>query len=196
MAVDHLESRLQFLSQAANLLAVSAPAVSANLGAAHQVLLAANDKDIEMQSKEWGLLRRNVCGGCGNVMIPGLSCSVSRHVEVGKKKRSKSAPPTKEEPKKQVIYTCSRCERKTAQSVPSRPPKHMGVQPKATQSQASQQPASASTSMEQESKIVKSSNATSKQRKKARKGGLQAMLNKSKASTSTSGGLDLMDFMQ
>ncbi|KAF3049820.1 hypothetical protein E8E11_004918 [Didymella keratinophila] len=43
-------------------------------------------------------------------------------------------------------------------------------------------------------KVVKSVNASSKERKKARKGGLAAMLEKSKSQNSTSGGLDLMDF--
>jgi hypothetical protein len=47
---------------------------------------------------------------------------------------------------------------------------------------------------EDDSKVSKSVNASSKQRKKARKGGLQAMLEKSKAQNSSQGGLDLMDF--
>ncbi|EMD84768.1 hypothetical protein COCC4DRAFT_187988 [Bipolaris maydis ATCC 48331] len=40
----------------------------------------------------------------------------------------------------------------------------------------------------------KTLNASSKQRQKARKGGLQAMLDKKKSQHSASGGLDLMDF--
>ncbi|PVI02074.1 hypothetical protein DM02DRAFT_319252 [Periconia macrospinosa] len=195
MAADPLESRLRFLSQAANVLAVSAPTISANLGAAHRVLLEANDKDIEMQNKEWDELRRNICGSCGNVMMPGLSCSVSRHTEHERKKRAQSKGTKKEEPKKKAIYTCSLCHRKTAQLLPSRPPKHIGVQTK-EESLRTLQSAATATPIEQESKIAKSANATSKQRKKTRKGGLQAMLEKSKASTSSSGGLDLMDFLQ
>ncbi|KAL1599729.1 hypothetical protein SLS60_007532 [Paraconiothyrium brasiliense] len=50
---------------------------------------------------------------------------------------------------------------------------------------------------EGQDKVTKSANATSKQRKKSRKGGLQAMLEKNKSQSSGSGlGLDLMDFMQ
>lgn len=40
----------------------------------------------------------------------------------------------------------------------------------------------------------KTLNASSKQRQKARKGGLQAMLDKKKSQNSANGGLDLMDF--
>ncbi|KAF2637053.1 hypothetical protein P280DRAFT_408107 [Massarina eburnea CBS 473.64] len=73
-------------------------------------------------------------------------------------------------------------------TLPPRPAKHMATKTKAKTLEPVQ-PAT-----EQESKITKSASANSKQRKKARKGGLQAMLEKSKAS-SASGGLDLMDFM-
>jgi hypothetical protein len=40
----------------------------------------------------------------------------------------------------------------------------------------------------------KTMNASSKQRQRARKGGLQAMLDKKKTQDSRSGGLDFMDF--
>lgn len=40
----------------------------------------------------------------------------------------------------------------------------------------------------------KTLNASSKQRQKARKGGLQALLDKKKTQASSAGGLDLMDF--
>jgi hypothetical protein len=46
---------------------------------------------------------------------------------------------------------------------------------------------------EHEEKVPRTANANSKQRQKARKGGLQAMLEKNK-SQATSKGFDLMDF--
>lgn len=195
MAADPLELRLQFLSRAANVLAIPAPTASANLGAAHRALITANDMDLEMQGKELDAMRRSNCGGCGSVMVPGMTCRVSVQSE-RQSKKAQSKAPKKEEPRKKVVYTCSRCDRKTAQVLPSRPPKHMSAaQAKAKSSQAPQ-PASTAPLMEQENKVAKSVNATSKQRKKARKGGLQAMLDKSKASTPSPGGLDLMDFLQ
>lgn len=47
---------------------------------------------------------------------------------------------------------------------------------------------------QESSKVLKSVNASSKERKKARKGGLAAMLEKSKTQSSNQGGFDLMDF--
>jgi hypothetical protein len=46
---------------------------------------------------------------------------------------------------------------------------------------------------EDDQKVLKTANASSKQRQRARKGGLQAMLEKNKTQ-SLSQGLDLMDF--
>jgi hypothetical protein len=46
----------------------------------------------------------------------------------------------------------------------------------------------------EENVAPKTINANSKQRQKARKGGLQAMLDKKKTQDSSSGGLDFMDF--
>ncbi|KAF2002874.1 hypothetical protein P154DRAFT_487823 [Amniculicola lignicola CBS 123094] len=53
----------------------------------------------------------------------------------------------------------------------------------------------AETSESRDGKVTKSANATSKQRAKARKGGLQALLTQNKSQTEGLG-LDLMDFMK
>jgi hypothetical protein len=50
------------------------------------------------------------------------------------------------------------------------------------------------TTNEEENVAAKTINASSKQRQKARRGGLQAMLDKKKTQDSGAGGLDFMDF--
>ncbi|KAF2691317.1 hypothetical protein K458DRAFT_287683 [Lentithecium fluviatile CBS 122367] len=135
MASAPVELRLNFLKEAARTLAVPSPAVSASIGAAHDNLLVAENRDIETSRKDWEALRRDVCG------------------YIGPKMRMKDD--------------------ESAQTVSTKP------------------------LAEEHSKISKSANATSKQRKKARKGGLQAMLDKNKTTNSAPGlGLDFMDFMQ
>jgi cobalamin biosynthesis Mg chelatase CobN len=194
MTTNDLQLRLRFLKEAAYTLAISSPTIAASLGAAHRTLLTENDIDIEIQSREWDALRRGICGSCGNVMMSGWTSSISRNTPGAKKtKKDQTGPRT--EPEKSVIYTCQRCDRKTVQKLQPRPSKHMATKSKA-KTIASLDSSSAKPSMEGDSKIGKSASANSKQRKKTRKGGLQALLEKSKASTSSPGGLDLMDFMQ
>lgn len=193
MAVDPVELRLKFLQRAAQSLNVSSPAVSGNLGAAHNNLLTANDRDIETVQKDWDALRRNDCGACGNIMVPGWSSAVSHQSRSGRKRsdQTKTSKPLE----KQIVYTCLRCDRKTFQMPPSRPSKHIRAQVNGSIMDAAPVKETKKPVIEDQNKITKSSNATSKQRKKARKGGLQAMLHKNKP-TSTGPGLDLMDFMQ
>lgn len=190
MAVDPVASRLQFLRQAAHTLAIPSPTISASLGSARDYLLAQNDGDIEATKKEWDALRREICGACGNVMVPGWSCKPSFQP---RKPRKKDAPSRTE---KHIVYSCARCDHATIQPVPSRQPKHMRPGPSITRSQAPQDFAP-DASVNEQGKVTKSANATSKQRKKARKGGLQAMLQKDKTLNAAQGGLglDLMDFM-
>lgn len=197
--VEPVQSRLDFLKEAAHLLAIPSPTTSAALGAARDKLLEQQDADLEAPKKKWHALRREVCGACGNLMVPGWSCEVTHQTRSGKlsKKKTKDTPKPSSRPEKDVVYTCSRCHRRTVQTLPPRPSRH------ATQSTRGIDPRNivdASTprenGIEATSAVIKSANASSKQRKKTRKGGLQALLDKSKTQTSGSLGLDLMDFMQ
>lgn len=182
------ERRSNFLQEAAHLLAISSPTASAFLGTAQDRLI--EDAEIELPQKELDALRRGFCGACGNPMIAGWSCKVTHQTDakrVRKEKSTKDSTPSA----KHVVYTCLRCERQTVQSLQARPSKHVR---KSTAQKASQPLPEPKQQTKEAIKVVKSINASSKERKKARKGGLAAMLEKSKSQGSTQGGLDLMDF--
>ncbi|KAJ4983718.1 RNAse P Rpr2/Rpp21/SNM1 subunit domain-containing protein [Stagonosporopsis vannaccii] len=184
-----VERRSSFLREAAHLLAISSPTTSAFLGAAQDRLVA--DAEQELQPKEVDALRRAFCGACGNTMIAGWSCKVAHQTgdKLARKEKKSSKEATR--PAKQVVYTCLRCERQTVQSVQARPSKHVT---KSTTRKASQPLLESKHQTQEANKVVKSVNASSKERKKARKGGLAAMLEKSKSQNSNQGGFDLMDF--
>jgi RNase P subunit RPR2 len=196
--VDHFQSRLDFLKEAAHLLAIQSPTTSAAMGAAHDKLLMAQEVDLEAPTKEWNALRREVCGACGNLLVPGWSCKVihqtrSRNV-IKKEKGGMSKSNSSVKPEKDVVYSCLRCNRKTIHALLPRSSKH--TRPK-THKIGLGSHLDASVQREKDTEVVtKSANANSKQRKKTRKGGLQALLDKNKTQPSGSLGLDLMDFMQ
>ncbi|KAF2706609.1 hypothetical protein K504DRAFT_470687 [Pleomassaria siparia CBS 279.74] len=195
--VDLLQSRLDFLREAAHLLAIPSPTTSATLGTARDRLFEEHDADLDAPKKEWNALRREVCGACGNLMIPGRTCEVAYHVRskvIGKKANKDTSKPasTSERPEKDVVYSCLRCNRTTIQPLPPRPSRHAKQLTRAND-MGSHMGAS---NVHAKSTETKAANASSKQRKKTRKGGLQALLDKSKTQTSGSLGLDLMDFMQ
>jgi RNase P subunit RPR2 len=185
---DLVERRSNFLREAAHLLAVSSPTTSASLGAAQDRLI--EDAELDLQHKEIDALRRGFCGACGNPMIAGWSCNVTHQSDT---KRVRKGKPSKDsrQPTKHIIYTCLRCERQTVQALQARPPKHVR---KSTNRKASQPVPESRQQPQEVSKVAKSVNASSKERKKARKGGLAAMLEKSKSQSSNQGGFDLMDF--
>jgi len=194
--MDPLNAQLQFLKQAANQLAISAPVVSASLGSTHNRLSIHTEEDPKQANKNRDALRRDVCGACGTLMIPGCSCTVSYQ---SSSTRAKTSPVhTRKTAAKQVVYTCLRCDRKTVLSLQPRAPKHVTSKGRHLRGLRSEAFDPLPEQGEGEKEGSKSANATSKQRKKARKGGLQAMLEKNKTqSSSQSGlGLDLMDFMQ
>ncbi|OAL50341.1 hypothetical protein IQ07DRAFT_599478 [Pyrenochaeta sp. DS3sAY3a] len=192
MAPSHeTGARAAFLQEAAQLLAVSSPSISAALGSARGRLI--EDADLQIAPKEYEAFRRECCGACGSLMIPGWSCQVSvqsQHTRRGNKpkgttKRSVNAD-------KKTIYACLRCHRETILEIPQRPA-HRVKDSKAHTDAKSIPILREARSTEEPAKVTKSINATSKQRQKDRKGGLQAMLDKSKAQN-TQSGFDLMDF--
>lgn len=184
-----VERRSNFLREAAHLLAVSSPTTAAFLGSAQDRLI--EDAEIELQPKEVDALRRSFCGACGSPMAAGWSCKVAHQANHQGVRRDNNSAKSSAQPTKQIVYTCLRCERQTVQSLQARPAKHIR---KATAKKALQPLPEPKQQAPEANKAVKSVNASSKERKKARKGGLAAMLEKSKSQNSGSGGLDLMDF--
>jgi RNase P subunit RPR2 len=188
------DPRLEFLKEAAQLLYVTSPASSATLGAARNKLLEERNIDIEAPAKEWNALRREVCGACGNLMLPGWTCEVTRELRPrGSMERTKEEAFKTSRKEKDLVYSCLRCHRRTVQPLPLAPVRRSRKEKRSIKVQKTD-PAVNASNLADKNKEVKSANASSKQRAKARKGGLQAMLAKSK--TQTSKGLDLMDFMQ
>lgn len=186
---DLVERRSNFLREAAHLLAVSSPTTSAFLGAAQDRLIA--DAELDLHPKEVDALRRAFCGACGNPMIAGWSCKVAHQTESKGVQKNKRPSKDSTQPTKHIVYTCLRCERQTVQSLQARPSRHVR---KSTAQKVSQPLPEPKKQTLEVSKVVKSVNASSKERKKARKGGLAAMLEKSKSQNSNQGGFDLMDF--
>jgi hypothetical protein len=196
--VTLLEPRLKFLKESAHLLAFTSPATSAVLGSEHDRLLQSEELDLQASKKDWDAHRRQMCGACGNLMIPGWSCYVF-HESLRPTQRKKNAG-TKDLPKaeKSIVYQCLRCHRKTVQTMPTRPPRHVKLSSEPSKTEAPSVVV-VKESRRKDGHVAKSVNASSKQRAKARKqSGLQAMLAKSKTQSSGGSGfgLDLTDLMQ
>ncbi|KAF1974950.1 hypothetical protein BU23DRAFT_552787 [Bimuria novae-zelandiae CBS 107.79] len=193
MAADAADARLKFLREAVHQLATSAPTISSNLSAIYIKSVVDTEDNLQQAKKEWDTLQREVCGACGNIMLPGWSSSVFHRA---RPKTTRKQPPKIATPSNsQTVSVCLRCDRKSVQSLPPRKPRHINPNSKYKKTED----AKATTPLvgESQDKVIKSANATSKQRKKSRKGGLQALLEKNKSQSSGGGlGLDLMDFMQ
>jgi hypothetical protein len=188
---DQDAAKANFLREAAHLLAVSSPTAAAFLGSARNKLI--EDADVEVSSKEADALCREVCGACGNVLIPGWSCKTSyRTLEVQLGKRGKNNTKGSAKPEKTVMYSCLRCHRETVQTLQQKPRRYTNKSKPLT---GLESPAEVKRSRKEVENVVpKTANASSKQRQRARKGGLQAMLEKNKTQTASQGGFDLMDF--
>lgn len=212
-------ARVRYLHSAAAELFADAPSTAAALEA--ELAKRAADSDTGLPVSQ----RQDVCSACGNILVVGISCTMSlqnsRPRSKEKKENGRSGKPA-DRVDKVVVYTCKRCShytrvaagpkrpRKTVQrEVPSLDPTLSEADPQEDKSSSagaiSGSPAlaevkHAAPSAQPSTVTAKTtSNASSKQRAKARKQfGLQALLAKNKASTATSAssGFDLMDFMK
>lgn len=183
---DPVQLRANYLREAAHLLAVSSPSACAVLGAAKARLI--EDSKVEVPPREWDAIRRETCGACGVLMIPGWSCQISSRTGPEKRRhKGKKDLKDSETAGTNMIYRCLRCNRKTEQT----------LQPQARRNMKKVRTVTTTLeirpSKKEDDTRPKNANASSKQRQKARKGGLQAMLEKNKSQTSKLG-LDLMDF--
>lgn len=183
--------QLHFLTDAAHLLATTAPQTSAFLMSRRNELLVEND--IAVPDSQ----RQRVCSCCGHVMVPGQSSTLK--IETKKTPR----PRTNSKQQQQIrampggiskVMTCGHCGRDSRLKLegPSRISRHKkALQPQFTVAQAKQ------TQLSEPARP--SANASSKKRAKHRKAGLQALLDQKQGSTvsSSSGfGLSLSDFMK
>jgi RNase P subunit RPR2 len=195
--MENVAARVSFLKEAAYLLSVSSSAVSATLGAARNHVLETEETDhTKLSQKDWDAIRRETCGACGNLMVPGWSCRITqepRQKEYPKPQKVQSKQSSKHV-KKDIVYSCLMCNRKTIQPLPYKSAsRHLKKRKRGTfrtESTAQQDQTSGGDAAK-----FKTANASSKQRAKIRKGGLQALLSQSKTPQSGNA-LDLMDFMQ
>lgn len=209
-----VSARLKYLHESARVMALISPETSSFLESQYSHLLAENDLSPPDSRK------REVCGACGTIFIPGISCTITQEQTrpiAPKTKGNKVQKPGPSEPGKcfQVkIYSCLRCSSKTRLQIPSskarmgtrKPVKNPVVEATAVTAQLAQTPAAepgaaksaAAPATTPANPAPAATNASSKKRAKARKGGLQAMLANSKKETKSSKGfgLDLMDLMR
>lgn len=207
MASAILNARLKFLDASAHHYSGVAPATSAHL-MLERMTMAADNEIASPKGADWN----TACGACGTIRIPGWTSRTTivdpTKPKKGSKTKKKNEPSgtAKRPAEKHVVIECLKCHRKTTTPMQTshghrfgRPPSHNAASTSGPNS-AEPVPLSAPTVQDQAqvSPNPISVNSSSKKRAQARKhGGLQAMLEKSKGSESSSGfGLDLMDFMK
>jgi RNase P subunit RPR2 len=208
MALDSVVSRLRYLNDAAHLLAVESPAVSAQLLSQYKKIA------LENVLNPPDARRRDICGACGSIMVPGWTCHVRsqpRRKTPRKRRKSKSrktAPSLAlkidgiETNELKMVYNCQVCGRITRQILPKKQPPRRPTRITAVPHPSIVNPSTPTRNLDSnkvESVKVASLNASSKKRAKARKqGGLQALLAKKKEGSEQRGGfgLDLMDLMK
>lgn len=201
---DTLLAQLKFLSDAAHLLAVNAPACSSHIMSSRDTIMFANDMELSESH------RRHVCGGCGTIKVPAWTVEVAKETTEGRRKKrmtkgqlqKRKERAAKSRAPGAMVDICKRCDRKTRQSI-LKPAPHCNTQRQAPASRPSILNTSAllptSTFTSSTTAPTASTNASSKKRSKSRKlGGLQALLAKNKEASQGSKefGLDLMDLMR
>ena len=135
------------------------------------------------------------CKACGMISLPGVNTSISimsHRSRPPKKlvKRGSSVTRTKIKSPRFVVRKCLTCHRFTKDLLG-------GSEDSVKARKSLLQTGNTTPETVQNLSITSTKNASSKERAKARKGGLQAMLAKSKSTTKpVASGLDLMDFMQ
>jgi len=211
-----LPREIAYLTDAAHLLRLSAPATAARLvRVRHELLLhvpgAANAAAQQLLSD---VQRQQVCTACGHILIPGCGGD-ALHIKpsgAGSRRRkhraaiaagSDTGPATAklgavdmEEWGITKVFTCGRCRSVTKVRVPA-PARITRVKDKTRNAPAQTEPAylslgptttpalSSSRPQHPSGEPKPSANAASKQRKKSRKAGLQALLAGQKTSAST-----------
>lgn len=193
MSASETATHLKYLTDAAHLLAFTAPETSAYLVTQRNGLMLANDleqSDTQLQ---------HACAACGRILILGQNSTLKLETKKAShrtKKRHASAvhnahPTSKSDtqvgPSK--LLTCETCGRYTRVRLAAPGPisrkKPSAVMINKTTTETSKQPPSA--------------NANSKKRAKSRKAGLQALLSRSQTGGSGARaglGLSLSDFMK
>lgn len=205
MPNEAADAKIRFLEATARHYASSAPETSAHLMAQRNIEAADNGLSPSRNQSNGS------CKGCGSILLPGWTSRTSiirkgGKVKVQSKKKPRSNASDLDRYLRVDCLICYRYEERPLQGLKPKSKHPLQISSEqALVGSGPQQPPSqihdssaASADQAQASKPL-ATNTNSKKRAKARKpGGLQAMLEKSKASTGPSSGfgLDLMDLMK
>ncbi|KAI4721648.1 hypothetical protein E4T48_02150 [Aureobasidium sp. EXF-10727] len=194
---DSITAAQKHLQAASNLLLSTSPHASAFLASQLQQTKPPSTSQTNVVSEN--------CRACGNIQVPGWSCTISKRrlPELSSKKKKAKSKVAKKPAVAQstyVDYKCTLCSSiNTTKSVLESKP---NVGPPPVQTTTKPVIATTDTSSPAPSTAVSSSSeqargATDKKRNRKQKlGGLQAMLAKSKAPSTTPKAFDFMDFMK
>ncbi|WAO83176.1 Hypothetical protein NCS54_00035800 [Fusarium falciforme] len=166
MALSELPGTVDFLTDAAHLLRMTAPETSAHLMSVRgQLLFQQGIPPSDVQ-------RQHVCGRCGLIMIPGQGATLKVDARKAIRRKAEGAKSTKSTPEVPQpsgpckVFHCNSCQQETKISLP--PPGPATRRKAATQSKVKKPVAP---------ELLKpTANASSKKRAKNRKAGLQALL--------------------
>jgi hypothetical protein len=199
MAHNEQTTTLSFLTDAAHLLATTAPETSAYLMSRRNDLMF--EHEVPLSDKQ----RQHVCSCCGYIMLPGKgSClQVKSGIRPSRKNKLRSTGSTggPHNPGPTKAITCGHCGRLTNVKLPAPAPiswRKVKVEKMAKALGASGSSTTAQAQAQETASQKASSNASSKKRAKSRKAGLQALLDQSSASRNSRPGglgLSLADFM-
>ena len=176
--------RKAFLENSSQYLAVSSPSTSAHL-MTERLALTIDDERTSAKT-----LRNKACNACGTLMILGWNAITRRSPQ----KTSATSRKRARRDRRDFLQACKVCHRETVAA--------LHVEAGATKTAQPKRKVSISTTQAFETRLNGSKSAektSSKQRAKTRrdKGGLQALLNKSKQQTPASfSTLDWMDLMK
>ncbi|KAK1777015.1 hypothetical protein QBC45DRAFT_201294 [Copromyces sp. CBS 386.78] len=213
-----LSATLDFLTDAAHLLATTAPETSAFLMNQRGNLM------FENELPQSDVQRQHVCSCCGHIMIPGQGSTLKFEHQKAVRKRTKAGqkftktpvqtkrqihlPEPRKGPVKRI--TCGHCKKQTEIKFPAPPPisrrsinlrtqlQQQAPKTTATGLKPNAAPTLGSLAGLSAQKPTPSSSANSKKRAKSRKAGLQALLDQSNSSKASRPGLglSLADFRQ
>ncbi|KAK7947861.1 RNAse P Rpr2/Rpp21/SNM1 subunit domain-containing protein [Apiospora aurea] len=207
MEKETLEPSLRFLTDAAHLLAKTAPETSAHIMAKRNAFMFENNLELSDRQRE------HICGACGHIMVPGAGDALRLETDkaIRKSRNKKGAGVVKPDARKlgrasgiRKVITCKMCDHYTKLNFPSPPPIVRRAKTKpviATTATGLPAAPGAKANAAQASEAAKappSANASSKKRAKNRKQGLQALLQSQAASSAPKVGLglSLADFMK
>jgi len=197
LSIMSSKARIKFLEDSANLYSVSAPSVSAHLMLQRKEVAAANERSEEDAPNP-------ICQACGTTLIPGWTSSTTIGDQKEKRmnissRRSEGSIHRQDTTAsaKSITVECLACHRYTKSSLMKPQPRGNSV----TKASISRVQKNGGTSLPDLIKTprLEIANSSSKQRAKARKQGrLQALLAKSRRTSSpaSGSGLDLMDLMK